>query len=172
MQSQGDQLSLAGHMLDKADQLRRSGFGEAAVVTAQSACEIACEWAIAQLLERRGVDFLHGCVDDMIGSYNLAGRARELYVTLSGDRVQEQPFWFAFTECVKRRNRIVHRGDQVSSTDAQEHLAVARQLIAHLEQCCTGDSSPMAGPTVAAERTRPSLAPHAPRGQDAVASEA
>lgn len=129
-------LSVAARILTTARQLHEAGVHEAAVVAAQSACEVACEWAIARLLLRRGAGYLHKCLDEMVGSYNLTGRVCHLYVALSGDRVQDQPFWAKLTECVKLRNRVVHDGQTVSAEWAARHLEVAQHVIRHLEQRC------------------------------------
>ena len=112
------------------------------MVTAQSACEVACEAVIAQLLTLRGADYLHSCVDQLVGSFNPSGRVRDLYVALSGDAIQQKPFWPAFKECVRLRNQIVHRGATATEQEAAQYLSVAKEVIAHLEaRCATTDIS-------------------------------
>ena len=153
-------ISIPAHILGKAQQLREAGFHEASVVMAQSACEIAAERAIAQLLMRRGADYLQKYLHETVGSFNITGRVRDLYVALSGDRVQEQPFWASLTTCVQLRNRVVHAGQLVTADQSALYLQVAHQVIQHLEQRC-GElpASVAAVADVSRESVAPAAAP-------------
>lgn len=144
------------HILEKAEQLCARGFNEAALVTAQSACELGCERAIEKWLASRGAGYLHECLHEMVPSFNVcAGKTRDLYTTLTDDHIQQQPFWHAYTELTQLRNRIVHRGEQVHADTARKYLDVARGVVEHLERTRAAAAS-LLEPARTADRLQPS----------------
>ncbi|HEX6535614.1 MAG TPA: hypothetical protein VF041_13540 [Gemmatimonadaceae bacterium] len=123
------------HLLDKAGQLHERGFHEAAIVTAQSACELACERAIERSLDRRGASYLHHCLHDLLPSFNLAShRTRDVYTTLAGDHIERESYWCDYTRLAKLRHAIVHGGASVGAETTARCLIVARVVIEHLER--------------------------------------
>jgi len=79
---------------DTAKKLRDDGHHAAAIVTAQTACEVCTELVLTDVLRTRGVERLTKPLDDLLPRYNLANdKVRNLYVALSSDRIQDQPFW-------------------------------------------------------------------------------
>jgi hypothetical protein len=110
-----------------------------AVIVAHTACEIATERRLFELLAAKGTQYLEDWVRSALsGGYNLSNdRVRGLYTTLTGDEVQkDQPFWKDFTDSVKRRNDIVHRGNVVEKVHAEESYKTANDLLARLNVVC------------------------------------
>jgi hypothetical protein len=111
----------------------------AAVIVAQTASEVQVERAIAALLRKRGIeDDLHEALSKFVRSYNLWPRnapLRRLWESLSGDTaLAEQPFWRGpLGQHVERRNRIAHRGADVSAADANQSILVVLELMEHME---------------------------------------
>jgi hypothetical protein len=68
-------------------------------------------------------------------SYSLTSRRiQKLWLALTGDLLTQATWWSAYQEGTKRRNRYVHKGDQVGEQDATAFLAAAAASIAHLNQ--------------------------------------
>jgi hypothetical protein len=121
-------------LLAAADNLLLQQQPGVAVVTAHMACEIVTEQAIAAAFNRRGLGDLEEVVTAWFQSNNLANdRIRDVYVALTGDRIQDAPFWGRFTASSKLRNHAVHRGKLVSPQEAKDCCTVVREVIAHLE---------------------------------------
>ena len=68
-------------LLDSARQLREGGYFEAAIVTAQTACEVCAEIVISDVCKGRGIGHLAGTVMGLLNNnYNLANLlVRKLY---------------------------------------------------------------------------------------------
>lgn len=69
---------------------------------------------------------------------------REVWETLSQDRLTRWPDWIRYVRCVERRNAIVHEarlpsGRRPDRADAVEALEVTGSLIAHLDAVMQGD---------------------------------
>ena len=70
-----------------------------------------------------------------LSGYNLANnRIRKLYTALTGDEIQNQPFWQKYAESATRRNRIIHQGATVGKAEAEESLKTASDLVRHLNR--------------------------------------
>src|SRR5207249_11621917 len=71
---------------------------------------------------------------DSLPSFSLDNRAvRDLYVTLSGDQIQERSLWPRYTGHVRHRNRVAHRSEAATREQAEDSCAAAAELIEHLE---------------------------------------
>jgi hypothetical protein len=119
-----------------AKRLLQAGEFAAAVILAQTACEVLSANFLARLVKMRGIDFLS---DWILGttrrSSNFSNElVRDLYVSLSGDRIHEQSFWQRYKAQVDLRNAIVHQGKTVTRVDAEESFEVVTEFIGHLEQ--------------------------------------
>ena len=134
MSASHPQTDFPGLLLDKAEQLCQSGFCEAALVTAQSACEICCEQVLSFMLKQRRIDYLQGALHDLLTNYNVANpKTRKLYCAVTGAAIERQPFWQAYHELVKHRNRVVHKGESVSSKEVEFYLKTAKGVIDYLK---------------------------------------
>jgi hypothetical protein len=72
-------------------------------------------------------------VADVLNGYNLGNdRIWKLYATLTGDKIQEQPFWGGFIRSAKRRDNIIRKGLIVGRADAEESIKAASDFLAHL----------------------------------------
>lgn len=123
-------------LLTKAQDLIASGdFGDfsIAVVVAHMACEISAERAISRTFTAKGIGYLEESVEDLLPGYNLANpRVCKLYNAVTGDQIQKQSFWQAFTESATRRNQAVHGGRIVTKAEAEASYKAASELVAYL----------------------------------------
>lgn len=98
-------------LLTNARELHRQAHYEAAIVIAHTACETCTELTLKNALIVSKVGHLTDPIDDLLSGYNLAHeKVRNLYVAVSGERIQDEPFWQSFKEHSNRRNKIVHQG--------------------------------------------------------------
>lgn len=121
-------------LLDTAHQLRDHGHYEAAIVTAQTACEVCTEAVLtAALHERVGDDGVTDLITASMGNYNPTNhRVQEWYETLFDHRIQEESFWPSLKKHVARRHGVVHRGEPATSREADESIAAVDEAIRHL----------------------------------------
>ncbi len=127
-----------GPLLEAARQLRNDGYHAAAIVTAQTACEVCTEVVLAEVLRARVgdeavADYITGSLRD---NYNLvSGRVQKLYEVLFGHRIQEYPsLWQPFKDHVEWRNKIVHQGREATAQEADESIAAVDRVVQHLLQ--------------------------------------
>lgn len=122
-------------LLSTARGLIDDGQFSIAVVVSHMACEIATERSLSESFAKKGIQYLEEPVVDILSGYNLANnRIRKLYTALTGDEIQNQPFWKRYTESAKRRNRIIHQGVIVGKAEAEESFKAASDLISHLKK--------------------------------------
>ena len=122
-------LSIARLLLGKNDD-KLCGL---AAIMAHLACEVAIERSLSDSFARKGIQSLEETVADILSGYNLADdKVRKLYATLTGDEIQEQPFWGDFMRSAKRRDNIIRKGLIVGRTDAEESIKAAGEFLAHL----------------------------------------
>jgi hypothetical protein len=123
------------YLLDAAKQLNADGHHAAAIVTAQTACEVCTAVVFTAVLRAKGVVSLTDPLRNLISSYSLANdKVRDLYVALSGDRIQDKPFWSDFKAHAKLRMNIVHGGHSATAEDADKSIATVEKVIDHLLQ--------------------------------------
>ena len=107
-----------------------------ATIVAHLACEVAVERSLSDSFARTGVRSLEDALADILNGYNLANdKVRNLYTSVTGDGIQEQPFWGNFVRSAKRRDNIIRKGLIVSRTDAEETIKTASDFLAHLTEC-------------------------------------
>jgi DNA-directed RNA polymerase subunit RPC12/RpoP len=122
-------------LLDLAGKLIEEGKCGIAIVVAHMACELATEQSLSDAFARKGLGYLQRSVTGLLNGYNLANRNnRRLYTALTGDAVQDTPFWTSFKESAGRRNGIVHGGGAkiVPKSDAEKSYKAANELLVHL----------------------------------------
>jgi hypothetical protein len=106
-----------------------------ALVIAHMACEIAAERAFAKALAKRPQRTPKETGGDLPTGYNLANeQTRKQYTEVTGDNIQDQPFWPAFAQFVHLRNQIVHASKKVSRAEAEASLKAATGLVHHLNE--------------------------------------
>ena len=118
----------ARKLFDKAE-------GEAAVVVAQTACEVLGADVLSRLVKKRGIEYLGKWIGRAVRESSDFNNqlVRDLYAALSGDRIQEQPFWGRYVGHVRARHDIVHEGRRLTKQEAQDSLNAAEEFIRHLE---------------------------------------
>jgi hypothetical protein len=130
-------------LLATAAALLDDGHFGAAVVSAQTACEVLTEnvmhfW-ISQILITGGGSSLWRDLGeslmDLFQTFTLTNeRLLRVYVLISDDSsITEQPFWNRYKELVKRRHRVVHRGSVSTHAEAAQSIAVAKEFVAHIK---------------------------------------
>ncbi len=126
-------ISYPENLLRTAKRLMEEGQFSIAVVVAHMACEIAVEYALGEAFKARKIGDLEQAVQAFLSGYNLANeKIRDLYLAMTGDKLQEEEFWQSFVESAKRRNCIVHGGLIASKSDAEKSLEATSKLVAHL----------------------------------------
>lgn len=104
-----------------------------ATIVAHLSCEVAVERSFSDIFARKGIQSFEETVADALNGYNLANdKVSKLYTSLTGDEIQEQPFWAAFVRSAKRRDNIVRKGLIVGRADAEESVRAASDFLAHL----------------------------------------
>lgn len=122
-------LGMAGSLLGRKDD-KVCGL---AMIVAHLACEVAIEQSLSGSFARKGIESLEEAVGDVLIGYNIANeKVWELYVSLTGDEIREQPFWPGFIEFAKRRDDIVRKGFIAGRKHAVESLKTANELVAYL----------------------------------------
>ena len=120
-------------LLDTAERLRLDRHHEVAVVTSIMACETAVERAFAHFFDLRKLNDLREPIEAFYSSYNLTNdRLRKLYVALSGDCIQDCPFWARFRLSAKVRHSVVHNGARASADEALAAVTVAKEFVEHM----------------------------------------
>jgi hypothetical protein len=121
-------------LLERARELLRQGAPGATVVVAQSAVEVLVDSVIGQRLQARDVGGLRVHIMGMIRTHTLNDdRTRALWLELTGDRINQVDVWSRYRDHLKRRHEFVHRGVDVSESDAVESLHVVSAMIEHIE---------------------------------------
>ena len=122
-------LSIAKFLLGKKDD-KLCGL---ATIMSHLACEVAIERFLSDVFQRKGIQSLEETVADVLNGYNLGNdKVWNLYSTLTGDPIQEQPFWGGFLRSAKRRDNIIRKGLIVGRADAEESIKAASDFLAHL----------------------------------------
>lgn len=120
-------------LLDRAHELQRDGEHDLAVIVAQTACEVLIEDAVRSLTQSHVSDELWPWFLDRTRSFTLRDDpTRSLWLIVSGDDINKQPFWREYGEHVKRRNAIVHGGGTVDRQSAAKSLKAADALFDHV----------------------------------------
>ena len=122
-------------LLDTArDLLQREQVG-IAIVVAHMACEVAAERSMAEAFQGKALAYLEDPILAFVNGFNLATpRIQELYSALTGNEIQNDPFWQAFKTSAMLRNRIVHNGKIVARSDGEASLTAAIALVMHLKK--------------------------------------
>jgi hypothetical protein len=120
-------------LIKTAKDLKDQGHPEAAIVTAQTACEVCTEIFLEAGFRDQDITYLKDPITKLLPNYNVANpRVRSIYETVCDDQIGREPFWARFKQHVERRNRIVHRGENASQQDAEDSIAVAEEVIVHI----------------------------------------
>lgn len=121
----------------RAHKLFSDSVYEYAVVAAQTACEQLVFDGINELLEAQEesptVDFARVWFERSSRTPSLKDdRLQELWTLLTGDKVQEQDWWRAYSEHLVRRHGVVHRGTEPTKAAADESLKATDAFRAHV----------------------------------------
>jgi HEPN domain-containing protein len=106
-----------------------------AIVTAQMAVEVRIDEALRKLLGTYP-ELPTEALMNVLPDRTLMQRSmRELWKALTGDSIKDARAWKEYHHHVERRNRLVHGGEQWSSSDdAEASLKAVRNMISHLDE--------------------------------------
>lgn len=122
-------------LLDAAKKLREQGYHAAAIVTAQTACEVCTELVLSAMLHTSGIEKrVAVLITDPLPNYNLLRkRVQQVYEAFSEDKIRRgEPLWQSFRTHVERRNKIVHQGREATPQEANDSIAAAEAVIGYL----------------------------------------
>ena len=120
-------------LLSTAESLKDQGHHEAAIVTAQTACEVCVEVFLEAGFRDKGIADLADPIGRLLPNYNVGNeRVRRIYVAVCDDQIHQEPFWSSYQKHVERRNRVVHRGEKASRQEADDSIAVATEVVRHI----------------------------------------
>jgi hypothetical protein len=119
-------------LLARSRELVDSGDFSISVIVAVMACEIGVEIAVSHLIISKGIEYLR---DVLFQNYGLkSDPTRDTFNALTGEQVQQMPFWNNFIESVKLRNNTVHRWRDVTREEAERAHGAASELLAYLKK--------------------------------------
>jgi hypothetical protein len=123
--------SVHQHIAKEAHELHRQGRYELAVLRIQTACELRVAETLTRLLRDAHSD---AQVDRLIRRPTTLAdqQTQALAHMLTGQAVQQTPWWFAYTQHLKRRNEIAHRGLEITGDESRASLKAAIDLHAWL----------------------------------------
>jgi hypothetical protein len=130
-------ISYPQHLLNLARKLIDDGEFNVSVVILHMACEIAVEKAIYDWCTKQGKPIPQNL--DGYNGYSLAkDKNRKAYTLLTGDQIQQKPFWQKYKESTDRRNKIIHsdyRSDSsIERVKVEESFSAASDFVAHIEK--------------------------------------
>ena len=97
------------------------------------ACEVATERVLSQSFAHNGISNMEEAVLGFLSGYNLASsRNLKLYVALTGDDIQQRPFWQAFKDSATRRSAVIHKGAILGRSEAEASLSATAEFVSHL----------------------------------------
>lgn len=121
-------------ILSAAEGWIAQGEFDVAIVFLQTACEILTEQVFDTIMKKMEVGWLKEHIDDLPPNYNIGNeRVRKLYVALTDDKIEEQPFWGDFEQHVTLRHELVHGTRRATREEAERSLASVSAVISHLE---------------------------------------
>jgi len=124
-----DVLSVAADFL-------AAGKPDVAVIMAQTACEIATEAVISQLLRHYNLPaVVEKWIRKRIDQLSTFHRAPlyELYRDLSGDDFKGSRLWREWDNHITIRNNVAHRGTHATPDQAKRYCEIALDVIHHFE---------------------------------------
>lgn len=122
-------------LIEQARRWIKAGEFNVAIVVLQTAAEIKTEQVFDAILSEKRLTELKKPISELTASYNLGNdKVRNLYVALTGDKVQGRDFWHDFKLHGQVRRRVVHGKYKATSQEAQTSLTAVKDLVTHLTQ--------------------------------------
>jgi hypothetical protein len=124
-------------LLEAAKRLRDDGHPEAAIVTAQTACEVCTERVMTETFLRRRIDYLSDPLGRLLPNYNIGNdRVRKIYEAVTNDSIAaaDNARWQRFQQHVKKRQGVVHGGQEATPSDADASITVVEEVIEHVRR--------------------------------------
>lgn len=124
------------YLLEICASLMENKHHSIALVTADLACGVAVERALARKFENEGKRELGAVVLDSYGSFNLKNESIwRLYKTLTGDEtIRDEPFWPDYTPIRSNRNAVMHDRKTFGKQEAENAYNGAKGLVEYLKE--------------------------------------
>jgi hypothetical protein len=125
-------------LAQRAEKLFAEGVYDYAVVAAQTSCERMVFDGITELIESNGDtatgDMARAWFDQCGQAPSMRDeRLQKLWTVLTGDKVQEKPWWAAYKGHTVRRHGVVHRGTEPAKSEARDSLDAAAAFRGHIK---------------------------------------
>lgn len=121
-------------LIESAETWHNEGHYKEAVIIAQSGLELFTEKVLGALYISRHIEYLKPEFEHLLINYNIGNsKVSSLYMTLSGDDINQEPFWSGIIEHVELRNRLVHDGQDATEQEARASLQAIKDLIEHIK---------------------------------------
>jgi hypothetical protein len=122
-------------LIDSAVTWHEQGHYKEAVIIAQTGLELFTEKVLGHLYHTRHIEYLKGDFGHLLINYNIGNsKVSSLYMTLSSDQINQQPFWSHIADHVELRNRLVHDGEDATQEQSRQSLEAVKALVAHVTQ--------------------------------------
>jgi hypothetical protein len=122
-------------LLNSAVAWHEQGQYKEAVIIAQTALELFTEKTLGHLYQVRHIEYLKPQFEHLLINYNIGNtKVSGLYMALSGDDINQAPFWSAVNDHVELRNRLVHDGQDATEPESKRSLKAVQALIAHIKE--------------------------------------
>jgi HEPN domain-containing protein len=124
-----------------AEKLFHQGEHRFAVVAAQTACELYLEVAVTELLKARLEAPFDALIADLLGTFSMRDqRGPKVWEALTGERIQQAPCWANYERHVKRRNDIVHSGEEPTQEEALASIGAMAALFQYVADAWTANA--------------------------------
>ena len=122
-------------LLPTAELLLNGGHHAVAVVVSMTACESIVSRAMYLASEKKGVPEIAESSIESLSSYAIGTnkRMQKLYKTLTGDPIEQQPYWGDFIEATRRGNEMVHKDVDIDHDDAKRFVEAVKKIVEHIE---------------------------------------
>jgi hypothetical protein len=124
---------------DEVERLIREKRYELAVLLSQTLLELRVEAEFVDYFKTIGEERLGSAALDLLPSYNIGnGRVRGFFERLIDEKLRDAnaEAMASLRAHVERRNRIAHRGEQVSETEARESLSAVLTVTRLVHELC------------------------------------
>lgn len=119
--------------IEEADELFDQQRFEAAIITAQIACEICVRTRIEKYAETEGNDLARLALNSI--NFSLMGRSADVFTAVFGFPPTRATCWSEYRTHVQRRNAIVHSGLRASREDAVASIDAMYAIRDFIDRC-------------------------------------
>jgi len=120
-------------LLEITRRLREGGEYTVSVITSIMACEVATERALSAAFKANKLEHIEDAVNEFMNGHVLNNdRHRKLYNALTGDAIEQEPFWGRWKQAAELRNKIIHGSTQATAQEAEGANIAADEFVSHM----------------------------------------